>query len=38
MQSPARILFVPVSGPSGMGEFARARSLADALRARWPHI
>lgn len=33
-----RVLFVPVSGPSGMGEFARARSLADALRARWPQI
>lgn len=38
MKSPSRILFVPVSGPNGMGEFARARSLADALRARWPHI
>lgn len=37
MTSP-RVLFVPVSGPSGMGEFARARSLADALRARWPGI
>ncbi len=37
MTSP-RVLFVPVSGPSGMGEFARARSLADALRARWPNI
>jgi len=33
-----RILFVPVSGPSGMGEFARARSLADALQARWPGV
>lgn len=38
MTSPARILFVPVSGPSGMGEFARVRSIADALRARWPQI
>lgn len=38
MSSPPRILFVPVSGPSGMGEFARARSLADALKARWPII
>ena len=33
-----RALFVPVSGPSGMGEFARARGLADALRARWPQV
>lgn len=38
MNSAARVLFVPVSGPSGMGEFARARSLADALRARWPQV
>ncbi|MFM8585540.1 MAG: glycosyltransferase [Gammaproteobacteria bacterium] len=37
MTSP-RVLFVPVSGPSGMGEFARARSLADAMQARWPNI
>jgi len=38
MQAAPRILFVPVSGPNGMGEFARARSLADALRARWPQL
>ncbi|MBM4212414.1 MAG: glycosyltransferase family 1 protein [Gammaproteobacteria bacterium] len=38
MSSSPRVLFVPVSGPSGMGEFARARSLADALRARWPNV
>ncbi|MGA0054454.1 MAG: glycosyltransferase [Steroidobacteraceae bacterium] len=30
------VLFVPVSGPSGMGEFARARSIADALTASQP--
>lgn len=35
---PPRALFVPVSGPSGMGEFARARGLADALKARWPEV
>lgn len=34
----AKVLFVPVSGPSGMGEFARARSIADALVARWPGV
>jgi len=38
MSSSLRVLFVPVSGPSGMGEFARARSLADALKARWPDV
>lgn len=32
------VLFVPVSGPSGMGEFARARSIADALVAQNPGI
>lgn len=31
-----KILFVPVSGPSGMGEFARTRAVADALVAAWP--
>ncbi|MFM7706461.1 MAG: glycosyltransferase family 9 protein [Gammaproteobacteria bacterium] len=36
--APPRALFVPVSGPSGMGEFARARGLADALKARWPEL
>ncbi len=36
--APPRALFVPVSGPSGMGEFARARGLADALKARWPQV
>lgn len=38
MSSSLRVLFVPVSGPSGMGEFARARSLADALKARSPNV
>lgn len=38
MSAPPRVLFVPVSGPSGMGEFARARSIADALCTRWPLI
>lgn len=32
------VLFVPVSGPSGMGEFARVRSIADALVAHLPGI
>ena len=36
--APPRVLFVPVSGPSGMGEFARARGLAEAVAARWPQV
>ena len=31
-----RVLFVPVSGPSGSGELQRALILADALRRRRP--
>jgi len=34
--SSPTILFVPVSGPSGMGEFARARSVADAVAVQHP--
>jgi ADP-heptose:LPS heptosyltransferase len=29
-------MFVPVSGPTGMGEYARCRTLAHAVRTRWP--
>jgi predicted glycosyltransferase len=32
-----RILFVPVSGPYGMGEFARCSAIARAALERWPH-
>jgi glycosyltransferase involved in cell wall biosynthesis len=31
-----RFLFVPVSGPTGMGEYARCLALAQAVRGRWP--
>ncbi len=31
-----RLLFVPVSGPFGMGEYARSLALAHAAAARWP--
>jgi hypothetical protein len=31
-----RILFVPVSGPYGMGEFARSAAIARAVQLRWP--
>ena len=34
-ESP-RLLFVPVSGPYGMGEYARSAAIAHAVRARWP--
>jgi len=32
----ARVLFVPVSGARGMGEYARALALATAAVKRWP--
>jgi hypothetical protein len=35
-ESTARILFVPVSGPYGMGEYARSAAIAQAVLARWP--
>ena len=31
-----RILFVPVSGAFGMGEYARSLAIAQAARRRWP--
>jgi ADP-heptose:LPS heptosyltransferase len=33
-----RLLFVPVSGPRGMGEYARAIAIATAVAQRWPHV
>jgi hypothetical protein len=35
--SSPRLLFVPVSGPLGMGEYARSLALATAASQRWPH-
>lgn len=32
------VLFVPVSGPHGMGEYARALAVARAATARWPAL
>jgi ADP-heptose:LPS heptosyltransferase len=32
-----RLLFVPVSGARGMGEYARCAALARAAQRRWPH-
>jgi ADP-heptose:LPS heptosyltransferase len=31
-----RFLFLPVSGPHGMGEYARTVQIAQAVAARWP--
>lgn len=31
-----RLLFIPVSGPRGMGEYARSLSIAAAAATRWP--
>jgi UDP:flavonoid glycosyltransferase YjiC (YdhE family) len=31
-----RFLFLPVSGPHGMGEYARAVQIAQAVATRWP--
>ncbi len=37
MQDAApRLMFAPVSGPRGMGEYARCLALAQAARLRWP--
>ncbi|MCZ8132182.1 MAG: hypothetical protein O9284_12915 [Steroidobacteraceae bacterium] len=36
MADAPRFLFVPVSGPTGMGEYARCLTLAGAVRTRWP--
>ncbi len=41
MTDPAiepRLLLVPVSGPRGMGEFARAYAIGQAVRARWANV
>jgi glycosyltransferase involved in cell wall biosynthesis len=35
--STPRILFVPVSGTYGMGEYARSLAIARAASRRWPH-
>jgi hypothetical protein len=36
--SGGRVLFVPVSGARGMGEYARALALATAAARRWPAL
>jgi hypothetical protein len=34
--SAPRFLFLPVSGPHGMGEYARALQIAQSVAVRWP--
>src|ERR1700682_1179656 len=34
--STPRLLFVPVSGAFGMGEYARSLAIAQGAAARWP--
>ncbi|MFO1427138.1 MAG: hypothetical protein U1F11_09210 [Steroidobacteraceae bacterium] len=36
MSDAPRLLLVPVSGPRGMGEYARCLAVAAAVRGRWP--
>ncbi len=31
-----KLIFVPVSAPRGMGEYARSREIATAVQKRWP--
>ncbi len=38
MSSGPRLLLVPVSGPRGMGEYARCLAIADAVCVRWPTV
>lgn len=38
MSATPRLLLVPVSGPRGMGEYARCLAIADAMRCRWPAL
>ena len=37
MLNAPRILFVPVSGAFGSGEYARSAAIARAAQRRWPH-
>jgi hypothetical protein len=36
--SPPRLLFLPVSGPAGTGEYVRCLTIARAAAARWPEL
>ena len=36
--SPQRLLFLPVSGPAGTGEYVRCLTIARAALSRWPQL
>lgn len=36
--APPRLLFIPVSAPRGMGEYARSLAIAKAAVQRWPGL
>lgn len=38
MPAEPRLLLVPVSGPLGVGEFARSLAIGNAVQARWPQV
>jgi len=35
---PSCVLFIPVSSPSGIGEYMRSLIIAKALKMRWPNV
>lgn len=38
LMEPNCVLFIPVSSPSGIGEYMRSMIIAKALKLRWPSI
>ena len=38
LMAPNCVLFIPVSSPSGIGEYMRSMIIAKALKLRWPSI
>ena len=36
--TPPRLLFAPVSGPAGTGEYVRCLTIAQGAQARWPAL
>ncbi len=38
LMEPSCVLFIPVSSPSGIGEYMRSLIIAKALKVRWPNL
>ena len=38
LMEPTCVLFIPVSSPSGIGEYMRSLIIAKALQCRWPNV